>query len=141
MIPEEAIKALRLMEHVESIGATYDPGEVRSNTTVRELKEACRVAVAALRAQQSRPLDRSRWEAQPVIKRRPYRSERFDEVKLSEEGEVLYRKIVTIHEDWTDDYCSACGKKLCSRFTNYCPACGRPLTEEACAELERRIKP
>ena len=84
-------------------------------------------------------LDRSRWEAHPVIKRRPYRSEKFKEVKLSEDNEVLYRRIVTIHEDWTDDYCSACGKKLCSRFKNYCPNCGRPLTEEAWAALEKRI--
>lgn len=101
-------------------------------------RQAALMAISALRAQQT-PLDRSRWEAHPEIKRRPYRSERFKEFKLSEDGEVLYRKTVTIHENWTDDYCSACGKKLCSRFTNYCPFCGRPLTEEAWAELERRI--
>ena len=106
-----------------------------------DVNEAFKMALAALYAQQTpAKLDRSRWEAHPVIKRRPYRSEHFKEVKLSEEGEVLYRKIVTIHENWTDDYCSACGKKLCSRFTNYCPNCGRPLTEESWAETEGRIE-
>lgn len=49
---EETIKALGLMEHVESIVAVYEPGEIREDTTVRELKEACRTAIAALRAQQ-----------------------------------------------------------------------------------------
>lgn len=106
--------------------------------THKKFHEAIDMAIASLCAQPAQ-LDRSRWEAHPVIKRRPYRSETFKEAQLSEDGEVLYRKIVTIHEDWTDDYCSACGKKLCSRFTNYCPNCGRPLTEEAWAELERRI--
>lgn len=102
--------------------------------------DALEMAIAALRAQQTpAKLDRNRWEAHPVIKRRPYRSEKFKEFKLSEDGEVLYRKIVTIHEDWTDDYCSACGKKLCSRFQNYCPNCGRPLTKEAWAELEGNV--
>ena len=52
MTREETIKALGLMEHVESIVATYEPGEIRDDTTVRELKEACRSAIAALRAQQ-----------------------------------------------------------------------------------------
>lgn len=52
MTGEEAIKALRLMEHVESIVSTYEPGEIRLDTTVRELKEACRMGAAALRAEQ-----------------------------------------------------------------------------------------
>ena len=52
MTIEEAIKALSLMEHVESIAAAYDPGERRQDTTVRELKEACRMASEAFRAQQ-----------------------------------------------------------------------------------------
>lgn len=51
MTIEEAIKALRLMEHVESISVIYEPGEVRNDTTVRELKEACDMATSALRAQ------------------------------------------------------------------------------------------
>lgn len=60
MTREEAIKALGLVEHVESIVLTYDPGERRKDTTVRELKEGCRMAIAALRAQPAK-LDRGRW--------------------------------------------------------------------------------
>ncbi len=103
MTREEAIKAIGLMEHVESIVLTYDPGERREDTTVRELKEACRVTAAALRAQQSVKLDRSRWEG-----------------------------------------CRFCGDEevvnfLLAKKEKFCPYCGRPLTEEAWAELERRI--
>ena len=59
----EAIKALSLMEHVESIAAVYEPGERREDITVRKLKEACRMASEALRTQQAHTkLDRSRWE-------------------------------------------------------------------------------
>lgn len=133
MTREEAIKILS--PNSKSMLVRSVDGFLPTNKVLCALE----MAITALRAQKSSTLDRSRWEAHPVIKRRPYRSERFEEAKLSEEGEVLYRKIVTIHEDWTDDYCFACGKKLCSRFTNYCPACGRPLTEEAWADLESRI--
>ena len=52
MTTEEAIKALGLMKNVESIVATYEPGEIRNDTTVHELREACRIAADALRAQQ-----------------------------------------------------------------------------------------
>ena len=66
MTIEEAIKALSLMEHVESIAAAYDPGERRQDTTVRELKEACRMASEAFRAQQVHTkMDRSQWEGCP----------------------------------------------------------------------------
>ena len=63
MTREEAIKALSLMEHVESIAAAYGPGECRQGTTVRELKEACRMASEALCTQQAHTkLNRRRWE-------------------------------------------------------------------------------
>lgn len=29
------------------------------------------------------------------------------------------------------DYCSVCGRRLCSRFTNYCPNCGAKMDKEA----------
>lgn len=106
MTREEAIKAIGLMEHVESIVLTYDPGERREDTTVRELKEACRVTAAALRAQQSVKLDRSRWEG----------------CDYCTAGDSEFRYLL---DKWGEDY--------------YCPRCGRPLTEEAWAELERRI--
>lgn len=55
MTTEEAIKAIHLMEHVESISTIYEPGEVRNDTTVRELKEACRMAITALRCTRCYP--------------------------------------------------------------------------------------
>ena len=102
--------------------------------------EAIGVAITSLRAQQSpATLDRSGWEAHPVKRARPSQYERFEKVNLAENGEALYRKIVTISEKTTVEYCSACEKRLCSRFTNYCPNCGRPLTEESWAKPEMRI--
>lgn len=63
MTREEAIKALNLMEHVESIASVYEPGERREDITVRKLKKACRMASEALRTQQAHTkLDRRRWE-------------------------------------------------------------------------------
>ena len=35
--------------------------------------------------------------------------------------------------------CIVISRKMVNRGRNYCPYCGRPLTEEAWAELERRI--
>lgn len=61
MTREKAIKALGLMEQIESIVVTYEPGEQVEDTSVHELKEACHMAVAALRAQPKK-LDKSRWK-------------------------------------------------------------------------------
>lgn len=112
MTREEAIRALGLMEHVESIVATYEPGERRNDTTVRELKEACCVAVSALRAQQG-PLDRSRWEGCECCK-----PELYKHVGFNKDGMYFSARIPD-----TDKF-------------RYCPICGHPLTEEAWAEVE-----
>lgn len=77
------------------------------NHTADDVDEACRMAVAALRAQQAK-LDRSRWEGCPDCKR---------------QWGVL------------DDRTS----RFEIRRKKFCGSCGRPLTEEAWAELERRI--
>ena len=115
MTNEEAIKALSLMEHVESIVATYEPGEIRNDTTVRELKEACRVAIAALRAKQApAKLDRGRWEGCWWCEK---------------SGGVLLEDYHALRPE----------KKRGCVPAVYCPNCGRPLTEGAWAELERRI--
>jgi len=112
----EAIKALSLMEHVESIAAAYGPGERREDTAVRELKEACRMASEALRTQQTHiKLDRSRWEG--------------CEFCLSE------------RQDQGPCVCACSSFNISNKqyATRFCPACGKPLIEEAWAELERRI--
>lgn len=71
MTTEEAIKALKLI----------NLDRVHPFLSWEEMMEVRDMAIAALRAQQHRPLDQSRWEAHPVIKRRPYRIERFEEAK------------------------------------------------------------
>ena len=88
--------------------------------TIDDVDEACRMAVAALRAQQTpAKLDRSRWEG--------------CEYCLEGKGIVTFEvpDEIEIPEDavkfgWVKE-------------PEYCPICGRPLTEEAWAELERKI--
>lgn len=64
-----------------------------------------------------------------VKKNRPSRDVRYEEVKM-ENGEILYRKHVYVDEtDWAE-YCSECGKRLCSRFNNYCSNCGARMDLE-----------
>lgn len=87
--------------------------------------EACKIAVAALRTQQTTTnLDRSRW----------------GECEMCGDGEV--NASPGAHDFVIADDClfyndSSYG--LEGIRIKYCPACGRPLTEEAWAELERRI--
>lgn len=160
MTKEEAVQAMGLMEHVESIVATYEPGEKRNDTTLRELKEACRMAIAALRAQPTPDCAHGDWQG---------------EGDGYADGELVYDVwhcscCGHIIDDRTDDpellpnYCPNCGAKMdgdviqpavkldrnrwagCEtcrngryRSAEYCPGCGRPLTGEAWAKLERRI--
>ena len=53
MTRREAINALDIVEHMESFSILYEPGEPMNQTTVGKLKEACRMAISALRAQQA----------------------------------------------------------------------------------------
>ncbi len=79
-------------------------------------QEACRLAVAALHAQQtSAKLDRSRWEG--------------CEFCLSE------------RQDQGPCVCACSSFNISNKqyATRFCPVCGKPLIEEAWAELERRI--
>lgn len=87
-----------------------------NQTTVGKLKEACRMAISALRARQARTLDRSRWEGCDICNNTP----------------GIMFGVITM----------SIGKRFLSTDEHelkYCPECGRPLTEEAWAELERRI--
>ena len=68
-----------------------------------------------------------------IAKLRPKKVEVFEEAqpgygeKRNNSGEMLYRKRTVIDEYNHEDYCSICGKRLCSRFINYCPNCGAKM--------------
>lgn len=68
----------------------------------------------------------------PVVHGTPNRINRTDyetiykEVK-TENGKILYERHVFADNTNFVEYCSKCGKRLCSRFTNYCPNCGEKM--------------
>lgn len=66
----------------------------------------------------------------PVLKYRPQRYERYEEIGLNDKGEMLYLKRVYVDEKNYAMYCPVCGKRLCSRFTNFCPNCGANMRGE-----------
>ena len=63
----------------------------------------------------------------PMLRYRPERHERYEEYGMNENGETLYLKRVMVDEESYAMYCSACGKRLCSRFASFCPNCGAKL--------------
>lgn len=89
-----------------------------------DLNEAVKMAISALRAQQApAKLDRSRWEGRTHCENRC----------------CCTCKYSTTSE--TKSPCKECDVEEMHDPQNFCPNCGRPLTEEAWAELERRITP
>lgn len=92
----------------------------------KQLAEWLRELVA-LRAQQARTLDRSRWEGCEMC------STECDEEGLGEGGAHDFR----INDDALYFFDTQFGWEGIT--IKYCRFCGRPLTEEAWAELERRI--
>ena len=81
--------------------------------------EALDMAVSALRDQQApAKLDREQWEGCGLCKKAS---------RISGSAFVHYGHEEVAYEGLTFSY------------MKYCPRCGRPLTEEACAEPERRI--
>ncbi len=81
------------------------------------LKEAVDMAISALLAQQSSAkLDRSRWEG-------CYTCNNIPGIMLGEITMCIGKRILTTE----------------SHELKFCPECGKPLTEEAWAEMERRI--
>lgn len=121
MTREEAINALDIVEHMESFSVLYAPGEPMAQTTVSELKKACRMAVSALRAQKTK-LDRNRWEGCEWC-RQKYCDNCFWGIKMKDSAR-----------------CARCNEK--SEWTplvSYCSNCGRPITDEAWEKMDRRI--
>lgn len=82
---------------------------------------ALEIAISALRAQQT-PLDRSRWEG-------------CQECTPQSCGTCLRYD----NRNTGDPCTTSCIKHSKYKPVNFCKNCGRPLTDEAWAELERRI--
>lgn len=83
-------------------------------------RQAAMMAISALRAQQT-PLDRSRWEGCETCGTKHC---------------WACKNVLCLEEE---NPCSACNMGSEFEPIGFCPDCGRPLTEEAWAELERRI--
>lgn len=123
MTIEEAIKILDPETSRETL-LRYEDNE----ECVEAVNEACLVACAALRAQQAPArLDRIRWKGCEYCNDpQPYKD--------------------CVLPDGTERFlCALDDQPLPSCYINtrhveFCPHCGRPLTEEAWAELERRIE-
>ncbi len=118
MTNEEAIEILEN-------GAWWDMVLIllpRDSTASAALHSAVDMGISALRAQQTpAKLDRSRWEGCTHCENRCCCT-----CKYSIASEAEYP-------------CKECGAEERYDPQNFCPNCGRPLTEEAWAELERRI--
>lgn len=71
----------------------------------------------------------------PVVHGVPVRKNRESKEVIylqekEENGEILYKRYVyTDKTDWVE-YCSVCGKRLCSRYNNFCPNCGAKMDLE-----------
>lgn len=65
----------------------------------------------------------------PITRNYPKRYESFIRVREEEEV-ILYRRELHTQENNPVNYCSECGKRLFSRFTNYCPNCGAKMDLE-----------
>lgn len=101
-----------------------------------DLDEACRMAVAALRAQQKvkgveidqfKKLDRNRWEGCSMC------TAEHNPEDWGKGGAHDFR----IKEDGLYYFDAQFGWE--GMDIKFCPNCGRPLTDKAWAELERRI--
>ncbi|NCE63703.1 hypothetical protein D1159_03695 [Pseudoflavonifractor sp. 524-17] len=109
-------KAIKTLERKTTI-----PGDGFSFV---QIEEALEMAISALRAQQSRTLEScemcsTQWT------QADWADGGAHDFRI--DGDTLY---------YFDAQFGWEGVKI-----NYCPFCGRPLTEEAWAELERRITP
>ncbi len=117
MTNEEAIEIFEGIDELGGISMFYQMGAKVGSITVHGIKEAGKVAITALCAQQTpATLDRSRWEG-------CYTCNNIPGIMLGEITMCIGKRILTTE----------------SHEFKFCPECGRPLTEAAWAALERRI--
>lgn len=105
MTNEDAIDHLKFIIDAEGISFFYHPKDGKDQFSLSGLKQACRAAIYALRAQPAKP-DRNQWKG-------CFWCKQYGSVPLrgfTEHGST-------------------------SITVKYCPNCGKPLTEEALAEM------
>lgn len=109
--------------------------------------DAAVMAISAIRAQQTpTKLDRSLWEGCPYCTFSLVETDYCGGIKYEwNRGQSLleYEDSVHIDDKYGGDYCCLIFYDEDNGETEvgikYCPICGKPLTEEALAELERKI--
>lgn len=102
--------------------------------TWEQIEQAIDTAITALRSmsEAGEPpayIDRSKWTAKNMTDQHP-----VDQFICSECGAIFEDfSLCKIDEDSGD-------KEYCEYELKFCPACGRAISEEAWAELERRVR-
>ena len=138
MTNEEAIERLKYLseknkERVNQLIAWLP--EFKENFT--DDAEVFKMAIAALRAQETpEKLDRIQWDGCPHCNSKfgaDYHVKPCANGDLGARAKYIY--------DSTHDIVLFVDRHMASGYfgISYCPICGRPLTEQAWAELERRI--
>ena len=123
MTREEAIEVFGGLDELEAISPVYQRGGKADGLSIHRIKEASRMAIAALRAQQTpAKLDRSWWEEGCIECAAP---------------SCVTCKFINVIPGY--EPCISCSKYEKYNPFKFCLYWGRPLTEEAWAELERRI--
>ncbi len=111
MTNEEAIAILERKTTIPGDGYTWE-----------QIEEAINVAVTALRSNQSAHIDREAWEPCYVCKSKQCFNCWNDDLSMNTEP------------------CRSCIGNEWRAKHKFCPECGRPMTEEAWAMLEKRLR-
>ena len=132
MTNEEAIKALRLEGGLEISGNAL---------RLAEFMEGLAVAISALRSHPAH-IDREAWKPCEVCNGKTTLYQHTNTTKLF--MNTFGRAATLVTECMPCPlYADCCMKGISANSAfkiNFCPECGRPLTPEAWAELEKRLR-